>query len=334
MDQLACCYFPTTTVLVDDQESFLSKVELNLKQITPLRSFNDPLTALEFMNQSSKKQLQLDKIMVNTLEMEASLGKADQHALTIDIPAILKHLYNPRRFLEVSDILIDYNMPQMNGIDLCEKIKDGSIRKLIVTGDMDISIAITAFNKGSISKFIPKQTEKFTQTLIDCIKTEKENYFITHSTTILKILTNDTYNCLGNSSFIQLFKNLCQEHKTVEYYMIDDNGSFLLLNAEGQPTWFVVRSAQALEDSWVFAEDGKAPKGILDVLRQREKIPFLFSERDQRLPAIQWLPYLQTAKPIPNIDDFYYAVVTDEPLYNNQLGKITSFKQFMDETAA
>ena len=330
MDQLACCHFPTTTVLVDDQESFLSKVELNLQQITPLRSFNNPLKALEFINQEAKKQLHLDKIMINTFDMEASLAKADQHALTIDIAAILKHLYNPQRFLQVSDILVDYNMPNMNGIDVCEKIKDTSIRKLIITGDMDISIAITAFNKGSISKFIPKQTEKLTQTLIDCIKTEKENYFKTHSTTILKILANDEYNCLENPHFIRLFKTICQEHETVEYYMVDDNGSFLLLNREGKPTWFVVRSVQALEDHIVFAEDSKAPKGIVDVLKQRVKLAFLFSERDQHLPAIQWLPYLHPAQPIPNINNFYYAVITDEPLYNNQLGKFISLKQFMD----
>ncbi len=330
MDRLACCYFPTTTVLVDDQESFLSKVGLNLQQITPLRSFNDPLKALEFMNQQSKKQLQLDKIMINTFDMEASLAKADQHALTIDIAAILKHLYNAKRFLQVSDILVDYNMPNMNGIDVCEKIKDPTVRKLMITGDMDISIAITAFNKGSISKFIPKQTEKLTQTLIDCIKTEKENYFVTHSTTILKILANEDYNCLENPHFIRLFRSLCKEHQTVEYYMIDDNGSFLFLNCEGKPTWLVVRSVQALEDHIVFAEDSKAPKGIVDVLKNREKLAFLFSERDQHLPAIQWLPYLHSAQPIPGINDFYYAVITDEPLYNNQLGKFISFRQFMN----
>lgn len=329
MDKLACCYFPTTTVLVDDQESFLSTVELNLKQSTPLHTFNDPIRALEFINKESKNQLHLDKIILNTFDFEASLAKPDQHALTINIAGILRHLYNPQRFLQVSDILVDYNMPGMNGIDLCEKIKDPFIRKLMITGDMDTRIAITAFNKGSISKFIPKQTERFTQTLTECIKTEKHTYFAHHSTTIIKMLANDDYNCLENPHFIRLFNAIREEHSIVEYYMIDENGSFLMLNADAKPTWFIVRSAQALEDHLVFAEDSKAPKGILDVLKNREKLSFLFSEREQHLPAIQWLPYLHTATPIPMIDDFYYAVITNEPAYNKQLEKIRSFKQFM-----
>jgi len=332
MGKLACCYFPTTTVLVDDQESFLSKIKLNLQQITPLHSFNDPLSALEFINKHSKNQLKLDRIVANTFDFEGSLARPDQHALTIDIPAILHHLYNPQRFLQVSDILVDYNMPTLNGIELCEKIKDSFIRKLMITGEMDINIAITAFNKGTISKFIPKQTEKFTQTLIDCIKTEKEKYFVTHSATIMKMLANADYNCLENTHFINLFKQVCQEHHIVEYYMIDDSGSFIMLDKNAKPTWFIVRSAQALEDHLVFAEDSKAPKGILDVLQNREKLVFLFSEREQNLPAIQWLPYLHPANPIPNISDFYYSVITDEPVYDSQLNKITSFEQFLQES--
>ena len=248
MDSAACCYFPTITVLVDDQRSFLSKIELNLQEITALKSFEDPLKALTFINEKYDSRLKLDKIIFNTTDLINSAAKPDQHSLTIDVPAILKHLYDPKRFLEISDILVDYNMPTMNGIDLCEKIKVHSIRKLMITGDADTNIAIKAFNKGIISKFIPKQTDHFTQTLIDCIKAEKEQYFIERSTTIMSTLINDNYNCLQHPSFIQLFNATCEANNIIEYYMIDNCGSYLMLDKQGKPTWFIVRSEQALED--------------------------------------------------------------------------------------
>lgn len=331
MDRMACCYFPTVTVLVDDQRSFLSKIELNLQEVTALRTFEDPLKALAFINDKYTSTLKLDKIIINSMALDGSSTKPDQHALTIDVPAILKHLYDPKRFLEISDILVDYNMPSMNGINLCEKITSNWMRKLMITGDADTNIAISAFNKGIISKFIPKQTEHFTQTLIECIQAEKACYFTERSTTIMNTLLHDTYNCLQNPNFTTLFTATCTKHEIVEYYMIDDSGSYLMLDKAGKPTWFIVRSEQALEDDFVFAEDGKAPKGVLDVLKNREKLAFLFSEKDQHLPPIKWLPYLHPANAIPRVDGFYYAVISGEPLYDHQLGDITSYEQFIKE---
>lgn len=329
MESLACCYFPSTTVLVDDQTSFLSKLEVNLQQVTPVKSFNDAHSALKFISSATSQTLDLSHLISNQVQYESSLSKPDQPALIIDVPQILQQLYNPQRFLQVSDMLVDYNMPVMNGLDLCEQVNNKYIRRLMITGEVDMSIAISAFNKGIISKFITKQTEKFTQTLIDAVISEKQQYFANCSATIINNLASDSYNCLQHPKFSELFAKLCEEYQIVEYYMIDDNGSFLMLDKAGKPTWFVVRSQQALEDNTVFAEDTRAPKGILDVLQNREKMVFLFSEQDQHLPAIKWLPYLQPTKAMPGVEGFYYTIVRDEAVYDEQLDEFISFERFM-----
>ena len=331
MDNIACYHHPSVTLLVDDQHSFLSKIEVNLQEVTMVKSYDDPINALDTINHHAPPPYNLSDIISNQVLFDGGYSKPDQPSLSINLGMILDRLYDPKRFMEITDILVDYNMPDMNGIDLCEKIHNKLIRRLMITGDADANVAIRAFNSGAINKFIMKQSDHFTQEVINAINLEKEKYFIENSYTIMDYLANDQYNCLQHPKFTELFKQLQHQHQIVEYYLIDDSGSYLMLDKHGKPTWFIVRGEQALDDNFVFAEDSRAPQGILDVLQNREKLLFLFSEDDQRLPAIKWLPYLHDAHAIPGIDGFYYSVIRDENQYDSQLRDIVSYEMFTRE---
>ena len=54
-------------------------------------------------------------------------------------------------------------MPDINGIEFCQNLKDKKVFKIMLTAEADSNIAIKAFNDGLINKFILKTTEHLHQ---------------------------------------------------------------------------------------------------------------------------------------------------------------------------
>lgn len=59
---------------------------------------------------------------------------------------------------EVSLVISDYNMPQMNGLDFLKSVKDQypHILAIMLTGQAEIQIAVRAINEAGVYKFIQK----------------------------------------------------------------------------------------------------------------------------------------------------------------------------------
>jgi CheY-like chemotaxis protein len=72
------------------------------------------------------------------------------------IHEIYKVIYNPRRYEEISTVIVDYDMPSMKGLEFCEKLQNPYIRKILYTGVAGEGLAIEAFNKGLIDGYIRK----------------------------------------------------------------------------------------------------------------------------------------------------------------------------------
>ena len=73
-----------------------------------------------------------------------------------------EEIYNKDRFNDVSVIIVDYYMDEMNGIEVCETLSKHPAKKILLTGGADKeNIAIDAFNKGIIHRFINKTDPDF-----------------------------------------------------------------------------------------------------------------------------------------------------------------------------
>ena len=91
------------------------------------------------------------------------------------ISPIYQTIYNETKFNQVSVVVIDYEMPGINGIELCKLIKDTTIKKIILTSRATERIAIDAFNNQTIDAFIFK--EEIEKSLIPTIQKLQYNYF-------------------------------------------------------------------------------------------------------------------------------------------------------------
>lgn len=115
-----------TVALIDDDSLFLEAISALLKENYPLKTFNNPIIAVNFF--------------YNYYSLLPSLK------LTRDCTE------------EIGVIIIDHNMPGMNGIEVCRKLKLLPVKKILLTGEGSDKLAIDALSEGIIDCFIRKDS--------------------------------------------------------------------------------------------------------------------------------------------------------------------------------
>ena len=119
------CYFPSTTLFLDDSRDFLLNFVLQLDEGVAYRIFDAPQRALDYIH---NKNCELELLRNHNLHDHTAASPAAQQ---IDLAAIHAEVYNPHRFSEVSVVVVDYAMPGMNGLEFCRLIKNNNIKFII-----------------------------------------------------------------------------------------------------------------------------------------------------------------------------------------------------------
>src|SRR5699024_5924224 len=138
-------YHPTTVVFVDDNLDFLSNLSLQLDADLAYRLFDSPIDALDYLNAATTTRANSLSERFFAAISDNPDGIATEPLLRIDLAAIQHEVRNTQRFAETAAVIVDYAMPQMNGLEFCERITNPHIKKVLFTGDADQEIAVRAF---------------------------------------------------------------------------------------------------------------------------------------------------------------------------------------------
>ena len=308
--KLPCFYYPTTVTVLDDDQIFLENLTSNLSDQIQYQRFDNPTLALTFLQQqqntapSSQEFLQAD-----SSDDFAQHGKS---VVNVNLANIHNKLYNKQRFDITSVVVVDHDMPGMNGIEFCKKLDNNSIKKIMLTGVADHKIAINAFNDGVIHKFIMKDDPNVFEAIDKAIFEIQQDYFFDLSELIIKNITASTFSYLSNKKFISFFMELIKKNSIAEFYLIDAIGSFLLVKNNGDIMWLIVKSDQEIANDLQIAIDQDAPKEIINILKEKKELLFLFTEEDYKQPVEKWPAHLYQAKIMENVDGCYYALIQGE----------------------
>ena len=328
--KISCCYFPTTALLIDDNNRFLSGLcfDIDIKKVV-LQLYDKPLVALQALKDYKPNPI------TNRCLLRPEERHRDHRNIDVDIRAIHEEMYNPNRFNEISVIVVDYSMPGMTGLELCQQLKNSPIKKILLTGEADEKLATKAFNEGIIHKFIRKDDPHFTDTINANIQELQLEYFQDLSEIVINSLTkNPDYppSCLDDPIFLDFFYTLIEKHQFSEYYLMDAAGSFIFLDINGKPSWLVVKEEDMMNGDYFEAENSDidvAPQ-VLESLKKKEKILYLHSDEDLQKDPSQWGPYLHKVSKLEGRATYYYAYITDNKLYDIAPEKIISFKKFSE----
>lgn len=125
MHNILPCYFPTTILFVDDNKNFLKSTKLNLK--SNYNSFvflDDVKQTIDYIN-NTYKPAPYPKRYINYMDGE---GYA-HHAIDINLYELPNEVYNDKRFEQISCVVVDYDMPGMDGLEFCKQINDKTFRR-------------------------------------------------------------------------------------------------------------------------------------------------------------------------------------------------------------
>jgi CheY-like chemotaxis protein len=82
-----------------------------------------------------------------------------RHVIDVSLDMIHREVHNEHRFEQVSVVVVDYDMPEIDGLEFCRNLKNKAIKKILLTGKADEQTAVRAFNEKTIDRFIRKQDD-------------------------------------------------------------------------------------------------------------------------------------------------------------------------------
>jgi len=271
MSELALSpYFhPTTISFLDDNESFLQSLDLELPGSWACRTFTDPFTALEFLSQPQPMAPLMDRCF--------SLHREDrsQAVIRLDLDLIEQEVSHVNRFRRNSVVVVDYAMPSMNGLEFCAALEDPYIRKAMLTGVADEKLAVEAFNAGLIHRFIPKQTMDPIELVREFVDELLHDYFNQYTARLKTALAIDPPRFLIDPTVAAFVEDLMMKNGLVEYYLVDEPPGLMMLTANGEIWRLAILDDADMAQQTEQARDFGAPETIVNRIGSGNSIVFL-----------------------------------------------------------
>lgn len=326
---LPYCLYPTTIVVIDDNQAFTKSLCLSLSNKNPTVAHHNPKAALDFLLQQPQAKTFLDYCL---LQSTTALNNTPE--VHIEIAKIYQEAFRRERFQQISIVIADYTMPGMNGVELARDLKDKNYKKIMLTGEADHNIAVQAFNEGIIDQFIMKGAPNMINVLEKSIWDMQYQYFQDLSLIVTKTLINTGFQVpshLLDSGFGNFFCNFMLENKIVEFYVANKQGDFLLIDSKGKVSWLTVRETKAMQQLSKLAlnehdqEPSEESELIVNSIQSQQQIPFFYPEMEQ--PEIyEWQAYLHPSTQLQAATNTYYiAHIQDHQHQPQKFENIISF---------
>lgn len=320
--------FPTTVVLVDDDAAFLANFSLALDAALSFRLFDSAAAALAYLNRADQPSPLYQRCLSHYRDA-VGCSVADQ-LIRLDVSALAREIGNPDRFGEVSVVIVDYDMPGMDGLELCRRLRHSRIKRLLLTGVGDERVAVKAFNAGLIDRFISKSERNLAEEVNAAVRELQSRYFRDVQRTLRESLNLEAPPFMRDPVFAAYFHGLLREHGYVEYYFTAEPAGFLLLTADGTLGRLLVYTDADLRSQWEIACDQDCPPELAYALSSGSAVPYFWHTEGFYRPECgpDWRSYLYPATPLPGAELYYIALVKRPPLQGH--GQVSSYSAYLD----
>jgi len=322
---------PTTVVIVDDNDWFLHTLDLRMPADMSYLSFHDARAALKHVNTRSP----LPPISERCFSSNGSASAWKDPMIQLDLTLIEQEIKNPERFMRTSIVVVDYAMPEMNGLEFCREVTDRSIKRVLLTGVADEKLAVQAFNDGIIDRFLPKNEDGALDLVVKFTRDLQRRYFLEQQKALEDSLRADPPQFLSDAAIVRHFAALQRKIEFVEHYLVGDPPGFIFVTASGLLYRLVVLSDRDVEAQVEFAKNAGAPRSILDSLSTRDKVGFFFDDpQGAGEEGLCWSDYLHDATPVVGRERWLTALVRDPPIDVDYTRERASFQSHLDRVDA
>ena len=301
-------HHPSLTVLIDDSESFLKSLSFQLDPVLASKAFYDTRSAIDWLDGHSQRGNARNSALHASFDTYPN--SHDECNVAFDIEQIHRISFERQRFMTPSVLVVDYSMPQMNGVQLCEALRHLPCKKILFTGEADEKVAVEAFNRGLIDRYIKKSDDDALDKLETEIVALQKEYFAARSDPLRDMLTLHNYSFVDDPAFALLVKSLIGEHRIVEHYLYSSPAGILMYNADGEAQLLVVETEASMNSHYEVACDNDAPDSLLSALRECCIVPW-FREGDgmycSRFKSA-WHRYIAPAQVCHGARRYYWAL--------------------------
>ena len=202
--------FPLNIIVIDNDVDYLNMLEEHLKHTT-YSLFSSPVEAIKNINPLN--------INVKFFLEETFSGIKDLNYKNIQ--NFIKEAGKRQGI-----IIADYEMPEMNGIELLSKYdKSQELIRILLTNVVGFDDAVCALNKKYISYYLAKDRVSILPLVIN----EQEKMFFDNATSqISNFLETDSLEFLNNTDYKSIFNQIIDEYQIKTYYVINSYGHYYL----------------------------------------------------------------------------------------------------------
>jgi len=320
-----CFYLPIKVIFLDDNRAFLDALDLEFGEKLNILTLTSSDMAFHLIDNESQDVTQSIFKLMN----DVNLDTTNDRVVGFDVSKMLNLIYSKARFEHAPLLVVDYQMPAINGIEFCKKIKEKKISKIMLTAEADKDTAIKAFNNGLIDKFILKTSENLYPEITLAVDDLTQRYFRELTKNIVNVYENSINDLFNNELYQQLFASVLIQAQAVEYYLVDNSGSFLFLDKDAKPTWLILRHVKELSDQLDLMRGYELPEQIMAAVTKKEKILFLLSEKEYKKPIAEWINYLFDAQKLDN--NYYYSITKDHLTDSIDWRRVVSYSSYLAE---
>ena len=233
---------PGTVAFLDDDPAYLEMLADVMPRDWPVKLFTDPLDCIRSLRQ------QYARWETDTWRQQDMIERSRNGQSLIQ--QILNYWAEDgtQRFDLIRVLIVDYSMPAINGMQALSRLAEWPGSRILLTGQADERVAVSAFNQGLIEQFIPKQSNDVTRRLTDSIKRFLTFPVRTQSQMWRSTLTQEQYALLSSPLTARLLNGLIQKQRWVEYVVIGTPFGILGLDAAGQASWLQLEHRDRLDD--------------------------------------------------------------------------------------
>jgi CheY-like chemotaxis protein len=191
------------------------------------------------------------------------------------IPQILQYWREDvaARFALTQVCVVDYSMPAMSGLRVLSELTGWSGSRVLLTGRADEQLAVSAFNRGLIEQFIPKQSPEIRLRLTDAVQALLRQPDARHQQTWRATLSRKQHALLCEPSIAQELENLALRQGWIEHVVIGAPFGVLALDRKGSANWLQLEPAENLPElAEMAASQGWDAVTVQDVAAGRKLI--------------------------------------------------------------
>lgn len=299
-------YYPTRTIWVDDNEIFLAAANELLNGKDNIVTFADPNEALQFFEKDG--EILSNLTFLRGCKDHEFYDTVNHSIVDFSVPSLSQLLSVPERCQEVSVVVVDYDMPFMDGITLCEKLRHLPCKKILLTGEADDKQAIAAFNSRIIDHYIRKNSHTLVPDIQSALAELQQVYFRERTFPLLTHLEADKPLPLSDPSFVTFFNNWCEVNNIVEYVLIDKNGSFISKDKASRVAYFIMHTDASLAAFVELNNEIKDSQHYLEAVQQRQLVPFFgVGKESWQFEVKDWSAFFYEPQILQGREMYYWA---------------------------